>query len=137
MQYYGDLSVMFVCSVVIASTHRQGFGACRFFILLHEMVPISLYMSLEVVKLMQCLFIDWDLHMYYPESNRPALARTTGLLEELGQVRYDFRDLALLKFEDIEMQGQSFVTFQCFQSDNLLTIFLCRWSMFWPTKQVP
>lgn len=44
-------------------------------------------MSLELVKVMQCLFVDWDRHMYSPEADRPALARTSGLLEELGQVR--------------------------------------------------
>jgi len=44
-------------------------------------------MSLELVKVMQCLFVDWDLHMYSPEADKPALARTSGLLEELGQVR--------------------------------------------------
>jgi hypothetical protein len=65
-------------------------------------------MSLEVVKVMQCLFVDWDLHLYSSEADRPALARTSGLLEELGQVRTNNGDPVLLKFEDIEMVGSFF-----------------------------
>ncbi|KZV53133.1 phospholipid-transporting ATPase 3-like [Dorcoceras hygrometricum] len=37
-------------------------------------------------------FINNDLHMYHAESNTPALARTSNLNEELGQVEYIFSD---------------------------------------------
>ncbi|XP_073386553.1 uncharacterized protein [Physcomitrium patens] len=64
----------------------------RFFILMHGIVPITLYMSLELVKVFQCLFVDWDLHMYSPEANRRALASASGIPEELGQVEYVMAD---------------------------------------------
>ncbi|KAG0494855.1 hypothetical protein HPP92_005849 [Vanilla planifolia] len=56
-------------------------------------IPISLYVSIEMIKFIQCTqFINKDLHMYHAESNTPALARTSNLNEELGQVEYIFSD---------------------------------------------
>ncbi|XP_066374945.1 phospholipid-transporting ATPase 3-like isoform X2 [Miscanthus floridulus] len=56
-------------------------------------IPISLYVSIEMIKFIQCTqFINNDLHMYHAESNTPALARTSNLNEELGQVEYIFSD---------------------------------------------
>uniref|UniRef100_A0A2N9EBM5 P-type phospholipid transporter n=1 Tax=Fagus sylvatica TaxID=28930 RepID=A0A2N9EBM5_FAGSY len=56
-------------------------------------IPISLYVSIEMVKFIQCAqFINKDLHMYHSETNTPALARTSNLNEELGQVEYIFSD---------------------------------------------
>ncbi|KAL6619602.1 hypothetical protein ACP70R_034741 [Stipagrostis hirtigluma subsp. patula] len=49
-------------------------------------IPISLYISIEIVKLLQALFINNDIHMYHEESDTPAHARTSNLNEELGQV---------------------------------------------------
>ncbi|CAN1321194.1 Phospholipid-transporting ATPase 3 [Linum perenne] len=56
-------------------------------------IPISLYVSIEMIKFIQCAqFINKDLHMYHVESNTPALARTSNLNEELGQVEFIFSD---------------------------------------------
>ncbi|KAK4773904.1 hypothetical protein SAY87_028923 [Trapa incisa] len=49
-------------------------------------IPISLYVSIEVVKVLQSIFINQDIHMYYEETDRPAHARTSNLNEELGMV---------------------------------------------------
>ena len=49
-------------------------------------IPISLYVSIEIVKVLQCIFINQDIHMYYEEADKPAHARTSNLNEELGQV---------------------------------------------------
>ncbi|KAJ8760451.1 hypothetical protein K2173_015118 [Erythroxylum novogranatense] len=49
-------------------------------------IPISLYVSIEVVKVLQSIFINQDIHMYYEEGDKPAHARTSNLNEELGQV---------------------------------------------------
>jgi phospholipid-translocating ATPase len=49
-------------------------------------IPISLYISIELVKLLQAMFINSDIHMYHEESDTPARARTSNLNEELGQV---------------------------------------------------
>ncbi|KAF5403486.1 hypothetical protein PHET_02853 [Paragonimus heterotremus] len=76
------------------------------FIMYHTFVPISLQVSLEVVRFIQALFLNWrrllplsarsptfqDLDMYDPDTDTPAMARTSNLNEELGQVRYLFSD---------------------------------------------
>ncbi|KAF3431702.1 hypothetical protein FNV43_RR26434 [Rhamnella rubrinervis] len=49
-------------------------------------IPISLYVSVEIVKVLQSIFINQDIHMYYEEADKPAHARTSNLNEELGQV---------------------------------------------------
>ncbi|XP_022149003.1 putative phospholipid-transporting ATPase 9 isoform X2 [Momordica charantia] len=49
-------------------------------------IPISLYVSIEIVKVLQSIFINQDINMYYEEANKPARARTSNLNEELGQV---------------------------------------------------
>lgn len=50
------------------------------------LIPISLYVSIELVKVLQTEFINNDIHMYYKEGDKPAQARTSNLNEELGQV---------------------------------------------------
>ncbi|WIA18543.1 hypothetical protein OEZ85_009989 [Tetradesmus obliquus] len=65
----------------------------RFVILLAQAVPISLYVSLETVKVAQCkLLYDRDRAMYYAPEDVPATSRTTTLNEELGQVQYVLSD---------------------------------------------
>ncbi|XP_031497378.1 putative phospholipid-transporting ATPase 9 [Nymphaea colorata] len=49
-------------------------------------IPISLYVSIEIVKVLQSVFINRDQKMYYEEYDKPAHARTSNLNEELGQV---------------------------------------------------
>ncbi|KAK1337485.1 hypothetical protein QTO34_002114 [Cnephaeus nilssonii] len=63
-----------------------------YIIVLNTMVPISLYVSVEVIRLGQSYFINWDLQMYYFEKDTPAKARTTTLNEQLGQIHYIFSD---------------------------------------------
>ncbi|KAM4106765.1 hypothetical protein ACB094_04G090000 [Castanea mollissima] len=57
-----------------------------FLMLYSYFIPIALYITLEIVKLIQCTFINQDLHMYYEEADKPARTRTSNLNEELGQV---------------------------------------------------
>ncbi|KAM9735524.1 phospholipid-transporting ATPase ID-like [Menidia menidia] len=61
-------------------------------IVLNMVVPISLYVSVEMIRLGNSFFIDWDRKMYYSKNDTPAQARTTSLNEELGQIKYIFSD---------------------------------------------
>ncbi|XP_006538064.1 phospholipid-transporting ATPase FetA isoform X7 [Mus musculus] len=63
-----------------------------YFIVLNTMVPISLYVSVEIIRLGNSYYINWDRKMFYAPKNMPAQARTTTLNEELGQVQYVFSD---------------------------------------------
>ncbi|KAL5460352.1 hypothetical protein EMCRGX_G033797 [Ephydatia muelleri] len=63
-----------------------------FIILYNNLIPISLIVTLEIVKYVQTYFINNDLEMYDEETDTPALARNSNLNEELGQVKYIFSD---------------------------------------------
>ncbi|XP_021352123.1 probable phospholipid-transporting ATPase IA isoform X2 [Mizuhopecten yessoensis] len=69
-----------------------GYNFLTFIILYNNLIPISLQVSLEVVKFIQAIFINWDQDMYCAESDTPAMARTSNLNEELGQIKYIFSD---------------------------------------------
>ncbi|XP_045316320.1 phospholipid-transporting ATPase IB-like isoform X2 [Leopardus geoffroyi] len=74
------------------SSHSLGFDILVFIILYHNLIPISLLVTLEIVKYIQALFINWDEDMHYEGNNVYAMARTSNLNEELGQVKYLFSD---------------------------------------------
>lgn len=61
-----------------------------FLILYNNLVPISLYVSLDMVKVLQAKYIAKDEHMCY--EGKYTIARTSDLNEELGQVEYIFSD---------------------------------------------
>ncbi|XP_051154050.1 probable phospholipid-transporting ATPase IA isoform X2 [Leptopilina boulardi] len=63
-----------------------------FIILFNNLIPISLQVTLEVVRFVQATFINMDIEMYHAESDTPAMARTSNLNEELGMVSYIFTD---------------------------------------------
>ena len=55
-------------------------------------VPISLLVTLEMVKFWQGAFMDYDLDMYDGDQDFHARAQSTNINEELGQVEYIFSD---------------------------------------------
>ena len=63
-----------------------------YIIILNTVVPISLYVSVEFIRSIQSLWINWDAKMYYAKADIQARARTTTLNEELGQIEYIFSD---------------------------------------------
>lgn len=63
-----------------------------FIILYNNLIPISLIVTMEVVKFQQAQLINFDLDMYYARTDTPALCRTSSLVEELGQIEYVFSD---------------------------------------------
>ncbi|XP_038647232.1 phospholipid-transporting ATPase IA isoform X2 [Scyliorhinus canicula] len=69
-----------------------GLNFLTFIILFNNLIPISLLVTLEVIKFIQAFFINWDMDMLYEPTNTPAMARTSNLNEELGQVKYIFSD---------------------------------------------
>ncbi|XP_041099754.1 phospholipid-transporting ATPase ID-like isoform X1 [Polyodon spathula] len=83
-------------------------------IILNTVVPISLYVSVEIIRLGNSFYIDWDRKMYYPRSDTPAEARTTTLNEELGQIKYIFSDKTgtltqnIMTFNMCSINGKSY-----------------------------
>uniref|UniRef100_A0A8C4EGT7 Phospholipid-transporting ATPase n=1 Tax=Dicentrarchus labrax TaxID=13489 RepID=A0A8C4EGT7_DICLA len=64
-----------------------GLNFLTFIILFNNLIPISLLVTLEVIKFIQAFFINWDTDMLYEPTNTPAMARTSNLNEELGQLK--------------------------------------------------
>lgn len=55
-------------------------------------VPISLYVTMEIVKFIQVYFINWDIMMYYPPIDYPFQCRALNISEDLGQIQQVFSD---------------------------------------------
>ncbi|EJS44206.1 dnf3p [Saccharomyces arboricola H-6] len=63
-----------------------------FIIMYNTIIPLSLYVTMEIIKVMQSKMMEWDIDMYHAETNTPCESRTATILEELGQVSYIFSD---------------------------------------------
>ncbi|KAH9928461.1 phospholipid-translocating P-type ATPase [Epithele typhae] len=57
-----------------------------------NIVPISLYISIEGVRTCQALFIYFDKEIYYEKTGQATLARSWNLSDDLGQIEYIFSD---------------------------------------------
>ncbi|KAF5370921.1 hypothetical protein D9615_009819 [Tricholomella constricta] len=57
-----------------------------------NIVPISLYISIEIVKTIQAYFISQDIEMYYQPYDTPCVPKTWNISDDLGQIEYVFSD---------------------------------------------
>ena len=57
-----------------------------------NLIPISLYVGIEVMKLAQKFLVDNDLAIYHARTDTRACSRTSNLIEEMGQVEFIFSD---------------------------------------------
>lgn len=105
--WYLDFSVKTAAATV-------GIGFLTFLILFNNLIPISLYVSMEMVKLFQASLINADQEMYYEVTDTPSLARTSALNEELGEVSYIFSD----KTGTLTCNVMEFLKFSCISADG-------------------
>lgn len=61
-------------------------------ILFQNLVPISLYISLEIIKTCQAFFIYSDSEMYYEKLDYPCTPKSWNISDDLGQIEYIFSD---------------------------------------------
>ncbi|XP_043701516.1 phospholipid-transporting ATPase 2-like isoform X2 [Telopea speciosissima] len=64
----------------------------RFELLCSIMIPISIKVSLDLVKSLYAKFIDWDQEMHDHETSTAPHATNTAISEDLGQVEYILTD---------------------------------------------
>uniref|UniRef100_A0A8C9FNX4 Phospholipid-transporting ATPase n=1 Tax=Pavo cristatus TaxID=9049 RepID=A0A8C9FNX4_PAVCR len=63
-----------------------------FMVLFNFIIPVSMYVTVEMQKFLGSFFISWDKEMYDEEIKEGALVNTSDLNEELGQVEFVFTD---------------------------------------------
>ncbi len=96
----GDLIVRATAKSKLSYLYIEDTGVAKqffsdiftYWVLYSNLVPISLFVTIEVVKYYQALLINSDLDMYYDPTDTAAICRTSSLVEELGQIEYIFSD---------------------------------------------
>jgi phospholipid-translocating ATPase len=61
-------------------------------ILVQNLVPVSLYITLEIIRTLQAFFIFGDSYMYYEPIDYPCTPKSWNISDDLGQVEYIFSD---------------------------------------------
>lgn len=85
-----------------------------FFVLYSNLMPISLYATIEFCNAAQALFIKSDPEMYDDEFNVTANVRASNLCQEIGQIEYIFSDKTgtltqnIMDLKKVFVAGQTF-----------------------------
>ncbi|KAF1949181.1 phospholipid-translocating P-type ATPase [Byssothecium circinans] len=61
-------------------------------ILFQNLVPISLYITLEIIRTLQAVFIYSDIQMYYAAIDYPCTPKSWNISDDVGQIEYIFSD---------------------------------------------
>lgn len=94
-QHFFDLTAYWEYDAVFSDDNPRINGLVTFgnsLITFQNVVPISLYISIEVVRTIQAFFIFDDYDIYYEKTNRRTIARSWNLADDLGQIQYIFSD---------------------------------------------
>ena len=81
-----------------------------------NVVPISLYLTVEFVKTIQAFFIYNDVEMYDEAMNTTCIPRSWNLADDLGQIQYIFSDKTgtltrnIMEFKKCSINGQVYQT---------------------------
>ncbi|KAL2918308.1 aminophospholipid translocase [Polyrhizophydium stewartii] len=85
-----------------------------YIILFNNLIPMSLIVTMEIVKFFLGTLINSDVDLYYEWNDTPATARTSSLIEELGQIDYIFSDKTgtltcnMMEFRMVSIAGQCY-----------------------------
>lgn len=80
-------------------------------ILFQNLVPISLYISLEIIRTAQAFFIYSDTFMYYERLDYPCTPKSWNISDDLGQIEYIFSDKTgtltqnVMEFKKVTVNG--------------------------------
>ncbi|KAH9884860.1 phospholipid-translocating P-type ATPase [Xylariomycetidae sp. FL2044] len=83
-------------------------------IVFQNLVPISLYISLEIVRTLQAIFIYSDVEMYYEKIDYPCVPKSWNISDDVGQIEYIFSDKTgtltqnVMEFKKATINGQPY-----------------------------
>ncbi|KAI1843649.1 hypothetical protein JX265_008521 [Neoarthrinium moseri] len=83
-------------------------------IVFQNLVPISLYISLEIVRTLQAIFIYSDVEMYYERIDHPCVPKSWNISDDVGQIEYIFSDKTgtltqnVMEFKKATINGQPY-----------------------------
>ncbi|XBW34991.1 hypothetical protein QEN19_000556 [Hanseniaspora menglaensis] len=86
-----------------------------FWILYSNLVPISMFVTLEMIKYYQAFLMASDIDLYTEETDTPTVVRTSSLVEELGQIKYIFSDKTgtltrnIMEFKSCSIAGKCYI----------------------------
>ena len=91
---YVAVRYLYTCACTYIVGIRQLSAVLRpfLYLVLQVIVPVSLYVTIEIVRFVQVYFINWDVDMYYEAGDRPFQCRALNISEDLGQIEYVFSD---------------------------------------------
>lgn len=94
-----------------------------FLISYSQLIPISMYFCVEIIRLIQSPIIKYDKYIYDSESKKPTLARTSELPDELGQVNYILSDKTGTLTKNNMILEKISVKDQYFSKEELINFF--------------
>lgn len=83
-------------------------------ILFQNLIPISLYITLEIVRTLQAVFIYSDVEMYYEKIDQPCIPKSWNISDDVGQIEYIFSDKTgtltqnVMEFKKASINGQPY-----------------------------
>ncbi|KAI7905727.1 uncharacterized protein BX663DRAFT_484195 [Cokeromyces recurvatus] len=106
------LILCLICSIAASIIYNKNYSSASFFeskdaesgamegfimfwttlVIYQNIIPISLYISVQIVKTAAAYFIHTDIDLYNEKLNQPCIPKTWNISDDLGQIEYIFSD---------------------------------------------
>jgi phospholipid-translocating ATPase len=83
-------------------------------IVYQNLIPISLIITVEIVRTLQAIFIYSDVEMYHEETDQPCIPKSWNISDDVGQIEYIFSDKTgtltqnVMEFKKATINGQPY-----------------------------
>ena len=83
-------------------------------IVYQNLIPISLIITVEIVRTLQAIFIYSDVEMYYEPTDQPCIPKSWNISDDVGQIEYIFSDKTgtltqnVMEFKKATINGQPY-----------------------------